>query len=131
MYMVISCACLWGQGIPPYSYYWYRVSGIAAVGTTFNVFSYDAVWVEHRTIEAESELRGRLLREAMYKGEQLFIRLIMAEHQTHNHPVQSGYATCYATNAGFVRFTIQRFFLKLNSSGASNRGALTLLVLSI
>ncbi len=29
---------------------------IAAVGTTINVFSYDAVW-EHRTIKADSEQR--------------------------------------------------------------------------
>ena len=28
----------------PYSYYKSRASDIAAVGTTFNVFSYDAVW---------------------------------------------------------------------------------------
>ena len=46
--MVLSCACL-GPRHSPYSYYLCCASDIAAVGTTFNVFSYDAVLPEHRT----------------------------------------------------------------------------------
>ncbi len=34
---------------PTHSNYLCRASDIAAVGTTFNVFSYDAVWAELRT----------------------------------------------------------------------------------
>ncbi len=45
---------------PPYSYYWCRAFDIAAAGTNFNVFSYNAVWVKYRTIKPESEQRGRL-----------------------------------------------------------------------
>ncbi len=36
-------------GIPPISYYQCRASDIEAVGRTFNVFSYGAVWAEDRT----------------------------------------------------------------------------------
>ncbi len=75
--MVISCSCL-GQGIPPT-----RSINIAhltaAVGKTVNVYSYNAVWAEHRA-------SGTML--------------TMAEHRTHYLPVPSGCATCYATDAG-------------------------------
>ena len=37
------------KAFPLLSYYQFRTSDIAAVGTTFNVFSYDAVRAEHRT----------------------------------------------------------------------------------
>ncbi len=41
---------LWLQDLcPPYSYYKCHVTDKAAVGTTFNVFSYDAVGAKHRT----------------------------------------------------------------------------------
>ena len=33
-----------GQGIPPYSNYLCHAPAIEALGTIFNVFSYDAVW---------------------------------------------------------------------------------------
>ncbi len=46
--MVLSCTCL-GPRHSPYSYYSCRVSDIAAVVTTFNVYSSNAVWAEHRT----------------------------------------------------------------------------------
>ncbi len=50
----LNCAWYWvtlvlGQGIPPYSYFYCRASDIAVVGTTFNVFSYNAVWSENWT----------------------------------------------------------------------------------
>ncbi len=83
-----------GQGIPPYSYYQCRVSDIAAVGTSFNVFSYEAV------LGRASNHRGRVFRESMYKAEQLFTRLTIAKPRIHNLPVLSGYATCYATDTG-------------------------------
>ncbi len=35
------------KAFPPYSYYQCRASDIAAVGTTFNVYSYDAVCAEN------------------------------------------------------------------------------------
>ncbi len=40
--MVTSCACFWPRH-SPYSNYLCRASDIAAVGTIFNVFSYDVV----------------------------------------------------------------------------------------
>ncbi len=46
--MVMSSA-YFGPRHSPYSYYYCRTSDIAAVGSTFNVFSYDAVWVENQT----------------------------------------------------------------------------------
>ncbi len=46
--MVLSCAYL-GPRHWPYSYYLCCASDIAAVGTTVNFFSYDAVWAENRT----------------------------------------------------------------------------------
>ena len=41
---------LFGAKALPYSYYWCHAYDIAAQGTTFNVFSNDAVWaiIEHR-----------------------------------------------------------------------------------
>ncbi len=44
--MVMSGACF---GRSPYSFYQCRESDITAEGTTFNVFSYDAVWAENLT----------------------------------------------------------------------------------
>ncbi len=61
-----------------YSYYHYITSNIAAEGITFNVFSYDEVWVEHRGPSSS----------------------IKAKHQTQHLPALSLCATCYATNAG-------------------------------
>ncbi len=46
---------------PPYSYYLFRASDIAAVGTTFNVFSYDAVWAENWTHHLPNAGRMRYL----------------------------------------------------------------------
>ncbi len=40
---------LFGTKAFPKLYCEYRASDIATVGTTFNVFSYDNVWAEHRT----------------------------------------------------------------------------------
>ncbi len=75
-----------GNELRPYSYY--AASDIAAVGTTFNVFSYVVVWAA-----IEAELRSsRLSIEYLHHGN-------MAEHRTHNLPVPS--ATCYATDAGY------------------------------
>ena len=48
MCMVLSCTCLEPRHFP-YSYYYYRTSGIAAAVNTCNVFSFYAVWTEHRT----------------------------------------------------------------------------------
>ncbi len=66
-----------------------RAFDIAAEGTTFNIFIYDAVRAEHRGraygIKAEHRASGTRT---------------MVEHRTHNLPVPSGYATCYATDAG-------------------------------
>ena len=50
-----------------------NVSEIAAVDTTFTVFSFDAVWAEHRA-------SGTML--------------TMAEHRTNHIPVPTGCATC-------------------------------------
>ena len=49
-----NCAWYWvapifGQRHSPYSYYKCRASDRAAVGTTFYVFNYDAVWAENWT----------------------------------------------------------------------------------
>ncbi len=49
------------HGIPPYSYYLCRSSDMAAVGTTFNVFSYDAVWAENWTHHLPNACRMRYL----------------------------------------------------------------------
>ncbi len=38
------------EAFPPYSYYQCYASDIGAVGTTFNVVSYDVVWAEHRAL---------------------------------------------------------------------------------
>ena len=43
----------------PYSYYQYRASIMTAVGITFNVFSYDAVWAEQRASGSSSRPRIR------------------------------------------------------------------------
>ena len=45
---VHGTTCL-GPRHSPYSYYQYRAYDIAAVGTTFNDFSYDVVWAEYWT----------------------------------------------------------------------------------
>ena len=80
------------------------LSLIAILATTRNhtmhlalhVFRYDndAVWVKYRTIAAQSiDVQGRA------SG----TRLTTAEHRTHNLPVPSEYATCYATDVGNLR----------------------------
>ena len=46
-----------GLLLPPYSYYLCRAPDIAAVGTIFNVFSYDAVLVEIRTYHLPDDER--------------------------------------------------------------------------
>ncbi len=56
--MVLSCACF-GPRHSTYSYYWCRASDIAAVGTTFNVFSYDASWAENWTYHLPNAGRMR------------------------------------------------------------------------
>ncbi len=45
--MVISCAFI-GPRHSPYSYHYSHASDIATVATTINVFTYHAVWTEHR-----------------------------------------------------------------------------------
>ena len=82
----MSCACLG----PRHFHYQCRASDIAEVGTTLNVFSYDAFWA------------GRI--EAKF------------EHRTHNLPVLSGCAACYATDSGdylYFSVTLYKFYVNL------------------
>ena len=56
--MVMSHAC-YGQLNWPYSSYSCCASDIAAVGTTFNVFSHDAAWAYTRTYNLPNDERLR------------------------------------------------------------------------
>ena len=49
-----------GQGIPPYYYYLCRAPDIAAVGTIFNVFSYDAVFAWYSNLSPPRRREGAL-----------------------------------------------------------------------
>ncbi len=40
-----------------YPCYWYRASDIAAIGTTFNIFGFDKVWVDDRTHQLHDDER--------------------------------------------------------------------------
>ena len=45
---MVRCYACFCPRYSHYSYYQCRAFDISAVGTTFNVFNYDAVWAEHR-----------------------------------------------------------------------------------
>ncbi len=65
-----------------------HASDIAVVGATLNVFSYDAVWVGHRTIEVESEHRGRF-RKSINTAEHQILGLLRPSIEPINFPCRA------------------------------------------
>ena len=72
--MELSYACL-GPMHSIYSYYECRVSDIAAVGITFNIFSYDAVWAEYCTHQLPNAGRMRYQNYATDAGFDTYVAL--------------------------------------------------------